>query len=453
MDSRNLMGKIVKILGKTYYGDVRFETGYSTSISKNKSEENIRTASSTGLCVRILSDDKWHYLGFNEIDGQKILDETERLVRRIGNKPSKLILKDAWEVDEEVRAKEDPDKIGIEEKVKTVRDIYKRMIGNDKIVNSFVNIAHAKNEVNFMNTEGSVLRQVLPYFRFSILAVAREGKRVEEDYFVLLKQGGYELFNSLDLDNKIKKLVNDSKDMLKARILKGGVYDIIVDPEISGVLAHESFGHGCEADQVMRGRSYLTELKGKKIVSELVSMHDNSALKGERGYFIFDDEGIKSNDTVLVKKGVLTHFMHDRQSAAFMNSNVTGNARAQDFSRKVFVRMSNTYVEPGEWKHDELVEETKEGYYLIKALTGMEDPLGGNLQVITHKAKEIRDGELGQLYKGVGISGKVLEFLSRVDAVSDDFEVRGSGCGKGHEDYVPVSSGGPFMRVRKAIIG
>jgi len=203
----------------------------------------------------------------------------------------------------------------------------------------------------------------------------------------------------------------------------------------------------------MRGRSYLAELKGKKIVSELVSMHDNSGLKGERGYFIFDDEGVKSNDTVLVKNGVLTHFMHGRQSAAFMNSDVTGNARAQDFSRKVFVRMSNTYVEPGDWKHDELVEETKEGYYLIKALTGMEDPLGGNLQVITHKAKEIKDGELGQLYKGVGISGKVLEFLSRVDAVTDDFEVRGSGCGKGHEDYVPVSSGGPFMRVRKAIIG
>jgi TldD protein len=136
-----------------------------------------------------------------------------------------------------------------------------------------------------------------------------------------------------------------------------------------------------------------------------------------------------------------------------MNSNVTGNARAQDFSRKVFVRMSNTYIEPGEWKHNELIEDTKEGFYLIKASTGMEDPLGGNLQIITDKAREIKNGELGQFYKGVGISGKVLEFLNNVDAVTDDFEIRGSGCGKGHEDYVPVSSGGPYMRVRKAIIG
>jgi TldD protein len=324
---------------------------------------------------------------------------------------------------------------------------------NKNIVNAVSVIAHANNELNFMNTEGSVLRQVLPYFRFSIAALAKEGKRVEQDYFVITKQGGYELFKSLNLNKKINQVVNGSIELLKAKILKGGIHDIIVDPEVSGVLAHESFGHGCEADQVMRNRSYLAELKGKKIISELVSLHDNSSLKGERGYFVFDDEGVKSSDTVIVKNGVLKHFMHDRQSAAFMNSDVTGSARAQDFSRKVFVRMSNTYIEPGEWKHDELVEDTKKGFYLIKALTGMEDPIGGNLQIMTHKVREIKNGEFGLLYKGVGISGKVLEFMSRVDGVTDDFEVRGSGCGKGHEDYVSVSSGGPFMRVRKAIIG
>jgi TldD protein len=283
--------------------------------------------------------------------------------------------------------------------------------------------------------------------------IAREGKRVEYDYFILAKQGGYELFTSIDLDRKIEEVVNGSIQMLKAKTLKGGRHDIIVDPEISGVIAHESFGHGCEADQVLRNRSYLAALKGKKIISDLVSMHDNSSLIGERGYFVFDDEGVKSSDTVLVKKGVLTHFMQDRQSAAFMNSDVTGNARAQDFTRKVFVRMTNTYIEPGDWKRDELIEDTDKGFYLIRAQTGMEDPLGGNLQIVTFKAREIKDGELGGLHKGVGISGKVLEFLSRVDAVTDDFEMRGSGCGKGHEDYVPVSSGGPHMRVRKAIIG
>jgi len=447
------MEKIVKILEKTSYGDVRLETGRGFGVGKNKSEENINTASSIGLCIRVFSDNKWHYLGFNELDEQKILNETKKLVRRVGNKPSKLIQQDPWEIDIEIPVKKDPYDVSQEEKINTVRDIFNRLIDNKKIINASVGLAHATSETVFMNTEGSVLRQVLPYFKFTMSPIAREGKRVEYDYFVLAKQGGYELFTSIDLDKKIQDIVNGSIQMLKAKTLKGGRYDIIVDPEISGVIAHESFGHGCEADQVLRNRSYLAALKGKKIISDLVSMHENSSLKGERGYFVFDDEGIKSSDTVLVKNGVLTHFMHDRQSAAFMNSDVTGNARAQDFSRKVFVRMSNTYIEPGDWKHDELVEDTDNGFYLIRAQTGMEDPLGGNLQIVTFKVREIKNGELGELHKGVGISGKVLEFLSRVDAVTDDFEMRGSGCGKGHEDYVPVSSGGPYMRVRKAIIG
>jgi len=453
MDVRDLMEKIVKILGKTYYGDVRLETGYGLGISKNKSEENINTASSLGLCIRAFSDNKWHYLGFNEIDENKILDETERLVRRIGNKPSELIIKDPWRVDEEIKVKENPEDIELEEKTDIIREIFKKMIEREKIVNATVGLAHAKDETIFMNTEGSVLRQVLPFFKFVLMAIAKEGKRIEEDYFILAKQGGYELFTSLNVDERIKIVTDNAIELLKAKIVNGGKYDIIVDPDVSGVIAHESFGHGCEADQVLRNRSYLAELRDKKIVSELVSMHDNSSLKGERGYFIFDDEGISSSDTLIVKDGVLVNFLQDRQSAAFMNASVTGNARAQDFSRKVFVRMSNTYIEPGNWKHDELIEDTKQGFYLIKASTGMEDPLGGNLQIVTHKTREIKNGELGQLYKSVGISGKVLDFLNNVDAVTDDFEMRGSGCGKGHEDYVPVSSGGPYMRVRKAIIG
>jgi TldD protein len=453
MGSKELMEKITRILEKTYYGDVRFEIGNSLSIGKNKTQENINTASSIGLCIRVMSDNKWHYLGFNEMNEERILDETEKLVKRIGNKPSKMIIKDPWEVDKEIKAKKKPEDVCIEEKVKTVRETFDLLIKNKKIVNASVILAHANNETLFMNTEGSTLRQVLPFFRFSISSIAKEGKKIEYDYYVLAKQGGYELFTSINLDEIIKDVVNGSIEMLKAKVLKGGRYDIIVDPEISGVIAHESFGHGCEADQVLRDRSYLAALKGKKIISDLISMHDNSSLKGERGYFVFDDEGVKSSDTVIVKNGILTHFLHDRQSASFMNSDVTGNARAQDFSRKVFVRMSNTYIESGDWKQDELVEDTDKGFYLIRAQTGMEDPLGGNLQIVTFKAREIKNGELGELYKGVGISGKVLEFLSRVDAVTDDFEMRGSGCGKGHEDYVPVSSGGPYMRIRNAIIG
>lgn len=123
MDSRDLMRKIIKILEKTYYGDVRFDTSRSFSVGKNKSEENINTASSIGLCIRVFSDNKWHYLGFNEFNEQKILDETKKLVRRVGNKPSKLILQDSWETDTEIRVKKNPNDVSQEEKIKIIRGV------------------------------------------------------------------------------------------------------------------------------------------------------------------------------------------------------------------------------------------------------------------------------------------------------------------------------------------
>jgi TldD protein len=450
---QDLMEKIVGILGETYYGDVRYDSSHSTGVGKSKSEESVSTGSSNGLCVRIISDNKWYYLGFDIIKKEKILGEVQKLVNKIGNKKSNIWLQDAWELDKEIKPKANPDIIPEEEKMETIRDIYKRIMKNKYIANSTVGMRHSLGETIFMNTEGSKLRQVIPYFRFLMTATSKKGKNLENDYFVKSKQGGYETFKQIDLDRKINELINNSILMLDAKHIPGGRYDIIVDPEISGVIAHESFGHGLEADQVMRDRSYLAPLNQKKIISELVSIHDNSSLKGERGFHFFDDEGIKSRDNTLVDKGVLKEFMHDRQSCMLMDSQPTGNARAQDFSRKVFVRMTNTYISPRDWKLQELIEETKSGYYLIKNLTGMEDPLGGNMQMVTHRVKEIKNGELTGLFKGVTISGKVLEFLNNVDAVTTDFEIRGGGCGKGREDYVGTSTGGPYMRIKKAIIG
>lgn len=448
------MEKITEILQQTYYGDVRYEKNSVTLVSKNKSEESISQRTYEGLCVRVISDNRWHYLGFDNLnDEEKILSEVETLVRRIGNKKSLIWIQKGWELEKSAKMKEDPEGISIEEKMKVIRDIFKNGMKNKMVANFGVGMGHSKSETFFMNTEGSVLRQTLPFFRFSMSATTKEGRNLENDYYVEAKQGGYEIFRKIDVEKEMEEMVKSAIDMLHAKQVKGGVYDIIIDPEISGVVAHESFGHGLEADQVMRNRSYLAPLAGKKIISELVSIHDNSSMEGERGFFFFDDEGIKSRDNILVEKGVLKGFIHDRQSAAFMESEPTGNARAQDFTRKVFARMSNTYISPGDWDVEEMIEDTDSGYYLIKNLTGMEDPLGGNMQLVTHKAKEIKNGELIGLFKGVSISGKVLEFLNNVDAVGKDFDIKGGGCGKGKEDYVSVTTGGPHMRIRKAIIG
>ncbi|TXT57579.1 MAG: putative enzyme [Candidatus Thorarchaeota archaeon] len=144
--------------------------------------------------------------------------------------------------------------------------------------------------------------------------------------------------------------------------------------------------------------------------------------------------------------------MHTLESAILMGVNPTGNGRAQDYNRRIFARMTNTFFDSGDWKNEEIIEDTKDGLYVIKATSGMEDVVGGGVQASALKGYIIKNGELTQLVRGMSLAGKVLDILQSVDAVGKTLDFSGGTCGKGEEDWVPVSSGGPHMRA-EIIVG
>jgi len=146
--------------------------------------------------------------------------------------------------------------------------------------------------------------------------------------------------------------------------------------------------------------------------------------------------------------------MHSRETAGLMGVRSTGNGRAQSPGSRVYVRMSNTFIAPGDWDPHEIIEDTRRGVYVVKAMGGMEDPVGGGFQVSALKAWLIEKGELKKLLRAVSISGKALDILKRVDAVGKDFTLTPGTCGKGYSgDIVPVTTGGPTVRVSEMIVG
>ncbi|TET11112.1 MAG: hypothetical protein E3J82_06125 [Candidatus Thorarchaeota archaeon] len=115
--------------------------------------------------------------------------------------------------------------------------------------------------------------------------------------------------------------------------------------------------------------------------------------------------------------------------------------------------MTNTFFDVGDCKNDEIIADTKDGLYIEKAMSGMEDVVGGGVQVSALKGHIIKNGELGALVRSVSVAGKVLNILQTVDAVGDTLEFISGTCGKGEEDWVPVSSGGPHLRARVVVGG
>ena len=205
-------------------------------------------------------------------------------------------------------------------------------------------------------------------------------------------------------------------------------------------------------DEIVKKRSFLTDAVGKTVASELITMVDDGTIKGAYGSIPFDSEGTPSSRTVIIEKGVYKGYMHNLETAAIMGVEPTGNGRAQDFNRRVWVRMTNTFFESGDWSLDEIISDTKEGILALKAISGMEDPVGGGFESRALMGYTIENGKKKDLIRSFTLTGNALEILKTVDAVSKDFKLDGGHCGKGEEDWVPVTTGGAYLRA-KIIVG
>ncbi|HIE22840.1 MAG TPA: TldD/PmbA family protein, partial [Candidatus Korarchaeota archaeon] len=229
----------------------------------------------------------------------------------------------------------------------------------------------------------------------------------------------------------------------------GGRFPAVIGTNIVGVLAHEALGHLCEADLTLAGSVIMGKL-GQKIASEEVTIYDDALMEEGFGYIKYDDEGVPGRKTVLIEKGVLVGLMHDRETAAKMGVEPTGNARAQDFRVPPIIRMRNTCFERGDYSFEELLDGIKFGYYL-EAFRGGQANLDGTFTVGVQSAFEIVNGEIGEPVRNLGISGNTLETLMMVDACGKDFGLECGRCGKGQSAF--ISSGGPHLRVKEITIG
>jgi TldD protein len=223
---------------------------------------------------------------------------------------------------------------------------------------------------------------------------------------------------------------------------------------MTGTFAHESFGHGCEADQIVRKRSYIVPYFGRRMGFDKLNICDDATIAGGYGSYLFDDEGIKGRKTYILRNGVLEGYLHERFSASLMKADPTGNGRRESFLRKLFVRMTNTYVEPGDHSLDEMIEGISDGVMLVHSVSGMEDPLAGGMELKSKKGYVIEKGKIGRVLSALTVTENVPDFIASIDAVGrkEQFETERGTCGKGYEDYVPVGDGGVYIRA-KAVVG
>ncbi len=240
---------------------------------------------------------------------------------------------------------------------------------------------------------------------------------MEYDFLAEGRTGGFEVLDSITED-RVLETAKESRRLLTAEPAPSGRVAVLMDPSTAGTFAHESFGHGTEADQMLRNRSYLKPLLGQTLGPECLTLVDDGSLPGGWGSIFFDDEGYPAEPTIMVDRGRFVEVLHDRESAAVMGRRARGNTRRSDFLSRPFVRMTNTFVEPGDWTLDELLQEANSGVLLESCMSGIEDPLGGQMQIGVRKAHSVEHGQVTKLHSSMTLSGRVLDVLRSVKGVS-----------------------------------
>jgi TldD protein len=282
--------------------------------------------------------------------------------------------------------------------------------------------------------------------------VAERDGVVQTGYAPVAGCVGYEIFNGEPLAEKAREAAGRAIALLAARRAPGGRMPVVISSRAGGTMIHEAIGHGLEADLALQGLSRFSGRMGERVASPLVTVIDDATLPGRRGSYGFDDEGVPSERTMLVDRGILTGYLTDRLSAMRAGGRSTGNGRRESYRHRPIPRMSNTFIAPGEDDPVGILGSTDRGLFVTRMGGGQVNTVTGEFVFDVQEGYLIENGRQGDLVRGATLSGSGPEVLMSIDMVGSDLGFSIGTCGKDGQG-VPVSDALPTLRVPDMVVG
>ncbi|HUH82796.1 MAG TPA: TldD/PmbA family protein [Nitrososphaerales archaeon] len=304
----------------------------------------------------------------------------------------------------------------------------------------------------YVNTDGARVEGRLPRVNFFGSLTAMEGGETAQRFIQQGETGGLEVVGRIKLADIVEEEAKVMGKVLRtATKPPTETVDVVLSPELSGIAAHESVGHPQEADRVLgregaqAGESYLkADSLGRKVGSPEANVSDDPTLLHSNGYVPVDDEGVVASKRRLIKEGVINEFLQNRATATEFGVKSNGASRSVSFNREPIIRMSNTFVEPGDYTTEELLKEVRHGV-LFKTFTEWNiDDKRLNQRYVALEAYSIEQGELKGMVKFPVLEITTPRLWGSVKARSKHMEFEAATCGKGDpQQGAPVWTGGP----------
>ena len=456
---RDLLRSIIDNRPSGVHLEIRYHQRKNEQVRVDKGV--LRTADSdsyAGVGIRALVDGAWGFANTSRFD-KATLNETANDAITAATTLSKHISEktilapiEAVQGTYENLGTDPIQNHSFEERVELALDMDKLMRDSDERVKGTITLLEVpSNHRYILNSDGAdvEIRDTRP--QFFVRAVASEGGKMMPHMLARGITGGWEIFHRDSLAKAAEEAVEIAIKLLDAPLARGGKHTIVMEPAVVGLICHEAIGHTVEADLVAAGSAVKGKI-GEMVASEHITMIDSGEEMQGAGWVPVDDAGVRAGKTTIIEKGVLKSFLHSRSSAYNFGVAPTGNERAFEYDVEPLIRMRNTYLAPGDFSREELLEDIKFGYLLSLPGGGQADSTA-EFMFSVPEAYEIVDGSLTKLVKNVTITGNAYEVLSSVDGVGKDWKLdMGAGaCGK--SQAAKVDGGGGLTRATALVAG
>jgi TldD protein len=437
------------------YADLRYELKKETIITFNGRElTQVGTNATDGFVLRVLKKGGFASVTFTREDqaesAVRTALENAGLLARHVSQPVTLASVPAREETFFPSLQEDPRRVPLEEKLALTRLYNEIPYRSSGIATTQTQYAEIIREKTFINSEGSRIREDLITTRLGGTITSREGGLTQT---VRVGGGGSDgLARLRNQEGEFEEKTKIALDLLKAEPVEAGIYNVILNPDLTGVFTHEAFGHFSEADLIEDAPSMRERLTlGAALGNDRVSITDDPTPSGQLGFYRYDDEGVAVRPSPLLRRGVLVGRLHSRRTAAAFGEPVSGHCVAEDYRYPPIIRMGTIYLEPGEKPFPELLFDLQDGLYLVNALGGQTS--GENFTFGAEYGYRVRGGKMQEMVRDINISGNLYQTLQRISGVGNDLTLsRTGGCGKGQLN-VRSCHGGPHVLMEQMVIG
>ena len=448
------------------YGDIKwFNQSFQSLIVKNEQLEQNSFGSNKGLGVKILVDGAYGFSATNILSKESLSNTVKRAFKVAKSsslavkRPIKLAEEPVYNDKVSTYLKTDPESIPLQDTVEVLMEASKLAdIGDSRIKVRKASYDYWKDHMILWTTEGSKIDQEITVCGGGITALAVQGGTETRGYpgghRGNLSTAGYEYFKQLDIMNHAAEVSKEAASLLDApKCPAKNDATIIVLPGQLMLQLHEN-GHGFEMDRAydyeaaFAGTSFMKPHLVDSLMfgNELVTVYGDATYPGGLGTFFYDHEGVKAQKTTLVENGKLVGYLSSRETAPLHEwKRSSGTARASAYDRMPLIRMTNINLKPGDWKYEELIEDTQDGYIFDTNISWSIDDLRLSFQFGTEIGWRIEHGEVTGLIKKPSYTGITPKFWNSINAIcnENEFKIYGTpNCGKGEPGQVMYTGHG-----------